>query len=825
MRSTGFFGRRVVAAALAAMAGGQAWPGAALAGDPTQLLFPLDETYTLVDFFENGAPDQGNDDDSTGVALGFPFDLYGESYTDAFINNNGNVSFATPYGNFSASGFPDPSYKMVAAFWADVDTRYGNGQVWQKQTGSTLVVTWDNVGYFSGHGDLRNTFQIAISDGGDPVMGIGNNICLSYSDMSWTTGDASSGSGGFGGTPATAGANRGNGVDFVQIGRFDHEGTDYDGPSGNSDGVSYLDDRTYCFNGSSNTSNIDPIAAGFPVGNVVDLDCSAGDILDLDLSFLSPEAVQTTTVTIDDVNSAAAAGLMSVNTPGNTATVALDWTPTCGDVGSYVLDFTATDNFSTPGQTSVSLTINVIQPCGNGITSGSEQCDDGNNVDGDCCSADCEIEIAGTGCRAAVNGVCDSEEVCDGSSPSCPANVAAPEGTACPPDGNVCTDDVCDGAGTCGVANTASCEDSLYCNGTDVCSGGVCTHPVPPCGNAECSTCDEGTDTCSQLAEGNSCSDDGNECTNDQCDGLGDCGHPPIVLAPACDWIVVTGSEARAASVKTRSSSNVRGSVCADSADVGVSSELLGAASWVLMEDSSDAARVRSLASVENGSVVTAGGCLSGSQGFPIFGTAIAGEICCGAGDVELPGGNPANVVNACGTSPLLTECSAARSQVDDDAVVIDGLTSTQQFEALSIRPGETHTISATTGLNVVDFDRIKIGRGATLAIDAQGNNDAVVIVRMARGFSAKEGAGSKGGSPTVALLGGMQARNLLFYAADGNCGIGLNNVGSGTFFCPQGKVRVRVGSEWSGAIVGSGSVDIGIGVDFAHVPFLGLAE
>ncbi len=818
-------GSRTAIAATMAILAGLPFPSAATAGDPTALLFPLDGSYTLVDFYENGAPDQGNDDDSTGILLSFPFDLYGESYSDAYINNNGNVSFVTPYGSYSSTGFPDPSFKMVAPFWADVDTRYGNGQVWHKLTASTLVVTWDNVGYYSGHGDLRNTFQLAISDGSDPTMGIGNNVCFSYSDMAWTTGDASGGAGGFGGTPATAGANRGNGVDFFQIGRFDHEGTDYDGPSDNADGISYLDGRTYCFNASSNTNNIAPIASGFPVGNVVDLDCSAGDVLDLALSFLSPEVFQTTTVVVDDVHGATAAGLAIVNTPGNTATVALDWAPDCADVGSWRLDFTATDDHVTPGETEVSLTVNVIQPCGNGIVSGDEQCDDGNTVDGDCCSSSCQIEEAGTVCREAVNGVCDSAEVCDGTSGSCPANVSAPAGTACPADGNPCTDDVCDGIGGCGVANTAGCDDSLYCNGIDICAGGVCTHPEPPCGDAECSTCDEDNDECGVITAGVSCDDDGDQCTNDQCDGLGECAHPPIVLAPACDWIIVTGSDARAAGVKTRASSNVRGSVCADTADVGVSSRLLGPASWALMEDSGDAARVRSLATVENGSVVTAGGCLAGFRDFPIFGTTLDGEICCSAGSVELPGGNPANVINACGTDSLLGDCEAARSQVDGDVAELDALAATQTHGSLSIQPGQTHTLLVGPGRNVIDFDRIKIGRGATLAIDAQGNNDAVVIVRMGRGFSAKKGVGAKNAAPTVALLGGLQARNLLFYAVDGGCSVGLNNVGAGTFFCPQGRVRVRVGSEWSGAIVAGGAVDIGIGVEFAHVPFLGLAE
>ena len=36
--------------------------------------------------------------------------------------------------------------------------------------------------------------------------------------------------------------------------------------------------------------------------------------------------------------------------------------------------------------------------CGNGITEAGEACDDGNNTDGDCCSATCTAEPAGQAC-------------------------------------------------------------------------------------------------------------------------------------------------------------------------------------------------------------------------------------------------------------------------------------------------------------------------------------------------------------------------------------------------------------------------------------------
>jgi hypothetical protein len=108
---------------------------------------------------------------------------------------------------------------MIAPFWADSDIRGGNlGHVWKKTISSNVfAVAWDHVGYFSFNGDNKNTFMVMISDGNDPSMGIGNNVCFCSEDMQWTTGDWSGGVEGFGGVPATVGINEGNGTDYFQI--------------------------------------------------------------------------------------------------------------------------------------------------------------------------------------------------------------------------------------------------------------------------------------------------------------------------------------------------------------------------------------------------------------------------------------------------------------------------------------------------------------------------------------------------------------------------------------------------------------------------------
>lgn len=319
-------------------------------GNPANLFIPWsnDGSWTALP--------KGDDNSSSQITLPFNFTLYGVNYNRLFVNNNGNITFNAAYGEFSSSGFPSASVPpMVAPFWGDVDTRpAAAGQCWYKLIGTnTFVVTWVNVGYFNSQTNLLNTFQVVISDGTNPLLGPGNNCVFSYDTMCWTTGSASGGSGGFGGVPATVGANAGDGVGFFQIGRFDQNNNSYDGPSGNNDGVHYLDGQTFSIYVGS--SNIPPIPSGFPDNNTASV--AAGSTLNLPLQFLAPEAGQTVTVTYQDLNGAVARGLSITTTPGNTASVNLTWSPQCCDQGLYDIDLIATDNLG--AISTVRLHINV----------------------------------------------------------------------------------------------------------------------------------------------------------------------------------------------------------------------------------------------------------------------------------------------------------------------------------------------------------------------------------------------------------------------------------------------------------------------------------
>ena len=160
-----------------------------------------------------------------GVAqsLGFTLNFFGTNYTDAFINNNGNITFGsalptfTPFGLTTTTGIP-----IIAPYFGDVDTRgtdgtgAGNNVVDFTNSGATyngrtaFGVEWPGVGYYANHVDLLNTFELIITDRSDIAAGDAD-IYFNYGSIQWETGDASGGVGGTGGECAHAGFSNGSG--------------------------------------------------------------------------------------------------------------------------------------------------------------------------------------------------------------------------------------------------------------------------------------------------------------------------------------------------------------------------------------------------------------------------------------------------------------------------------------------------------------------------------------------------------------------------------------------------------------------------------------
>jgi hypothetical protein len=160
-----------------------------------------------------------NDDSSTGqVALGFDLNLFGGTYDDIFVNNNGNVTFDLPLTTYTPFGLVDSSIPIIAPFFADVDTRgAGSGQVTYGAGTfngyATFGVNWPGVGYYSRSTDKLDSFQLLIVDRSD--TGAGNaDIIFNYEQIQWESGRSSDGVGGLGGMSARAGYSNGNGVAF-----------------------------------------------------------------------------------------------------------------------------------------------------------------------------------------------------------------------------------------------------------------------------------------------------------------------------------------------------------------------------------------------------------------------------------------------------------------------------------------------------------------------------------------------------------------------------------------------------------------------------------
>jgi len=140
------------------------------------------------------------------------------------------------------------------------------------------------------------------------------------------------------------------------------------------------------------------------------------------------------------------------------------------------LDGTSVEDLITSGFGRViGVAVGRVPVCGNSILESGESCDDGNTTGGDCCSAVCAIEPAGTVCRAAAD-VCDVAETCDGVADSCPADAFEPATTECRTSAGACDlAELCTGTGAACPADlksTAECRAAAdVCDVAEICDG------------------------------------------------------------------------------------------------------------------------------------------------------------------------------------------------------------------------------------------------------------------------------------------------------------------------------------------------------------------
>jgi len=316
---------------------------------------PIPEDAIQLDFTANACSGTGGLDAAHGpFPLEFDFCHFGDTYNEFTISNKGNIQFGECDFVFEPAGFPNNGLPMVAAFWADIDMSCPEcGSIYYWTTPTAAYITWEAVGYWPDVSGLLNTFQIVITDQTDPIVGVGNNVGLFYQDMQWTSSNWNGGVGGFNGDAATVGANKGDGLNYVQFGRFLFDTDDYDGPFGDEDGIHWLDDKSFVFNICSTTDNIPPIP------NVTD-NCDTificqNDTYEFDVSFNAPEGAQTVTVTVDDSD---ADGWVETDSGDGFLQGFMEGTP--DNIGTHTLIFSGTDDGTPEGITAVTYIIEVV---------------------------------------------------------------------------------------------------------------------------------------------------------------------------------------------------------------------------------------------------------------------------------------------------------------------------------------------------------------------------------------------------------------------------------------------------------------------------------
>ncbi|XP_013384884.2 uncharacterized protein LOC106154891 [Lingula anatina] len=186
-----------------------------------------------------------NDDGSSEeIQLQIIFPYFDLPHSSLYVNTNGAISFLQPIRQFTPAPFPlHNSWRMVAPFWTDVDTRRNSGRVFYREVTSAtdpglmqrvdviihiafpgfrnltatwaFVATWNNVTYFGGNQYTpTNTFQAVLATNGRHSFAIFN-----YAKITWTTGTASGGDSrtGLGGIPAQVGFDSGDGEHYHAV--------------------------------------------------------------------------------------------------------------------------------------------------------------------------------------------------------------------------------------------------------------------------------------------------------------------------------------------------------------------------------------------------------------------------------------------------------------------------------------------------------------------------------------------------------------------------------------------------------------------------------
>lgn len=142
---------------------------------------PYAPSYLWIDACASGTSLGLSDDGTASIPIGFTFDFYGNPYTSALVDNNGNLSMGADPGGFS-NDCPMPSTSendpMLYPFWDDLNNQTGD-VCWEYHavcpqpdgigtgTGECVVIEWFDRPHYQQIGST--TFEAILYEGGDIV--------------------------------------------------------------------------------------------------------------------------------------------------------------------------------------------------------------------------------------------------------------------------------------------------------------------------------------------------------------------------------------------------------------------------------------------------------------------------------------------------------------------------------------------------------------------------------------------------------------------------------------------------------------------------------
>ena len=496
-------------------------------------------------------------------------------------------------------------------------------------------------------------------------------------------------------------------------------------------------------------------------------------------------------------------------TPTRTATATRTPTATPTITNTSTATFTATPTF-TPTSTATPTATATATPtdtptatptktpfCGNGIVEFPEQCDDGNTMNGDCCSATCLFE---------------------------------PPTSPCMDDGNQCTDDQCNGAGMClhpPKPNGTMCEDGDVCTVGEQCVGGVCSGGGPK----DC--------------------DDHDVCTADSCvEGVGcvsevDLEHPECATfyqlqRYAIIGTATTGLRSLRMGRQSRVMENdlsiaelkptIRAGACGIDLKSSIGTMVTGAVALegtVRFSGGEPAAEILfqfvnnnlNPAAVVTGETVplvgppatcgnTTTGCLTNDD--------CAHGVECGTRQNINDPTNP-NVIKT-GMAVEFIRCTKSIDAVEPTDETIAALVQTKALGEIHLDSGGSVKIDLDHGQNVVDIDALRAGPDSTITLN--GFDDTVVVLRIAGTFRL--------GTRTQVLAPNIKPESILWAVSGAGRYVRISSKIKefpGTILAAKRpKISIGVFSVIHGSLIGK-RIRLGRQTTVLHFPFTALLQ